>query len=120
MAADVISLLTQDHREVDEMFTKVLDGDAGGEARVDLVNGIIRELSMHAVAEEEVLYPAMRKVLPDGGAKVEEALTEHQRIKEALSAIDGKDVESAEVAEGLRAAAAEVRHHVEEEEGELF
>jgi hypothetical protein len=49
---------------------------------------------VHAVIEEEILYPAMREVLPDGDRLVDEALQEHQEAKELLSRIDGKDPQS--------------------------
>ena len=80
---------------------------------------IIRELSIHAAIEEQVLYPAMRKALPDGETLVQEAIDEHQQVKETLAAIERADTPT-ERDPLLTRLIGNVRHHVEEEETELF
>jgi hemerythrin superfamily protein len=115
---DAIQLLTADHTEVEQLFLQ-LESMTGGEAGDDLVADVVRELSIHAAIEEQVLYPTMRKALPDGETLVREAIDEHQEVKETLAAIERADgaAERDRLLEGL---IAEVRHHVEEEETELF
>ena len=115
---DAIQLLTTDHAEVDAMFGQI-ESLPEGDARNDLVNGIIRELSVHAAIEEQVLYPVMRKELPDGDHLVQAAIDEHQQVKEALAAIERADTPT-ERDPLLVQLIADVRHHVEEEETELF
>jgi hemerythrin superfamily protein len=113
---DAIELLVTDHREVDQMFAQIESGQGNKD---ELVRQITKELSMHAAVEEQILYPAMRRVLDDGDAKVEEAIQEHQEMKEALSDIER--LGSSPQREGkLQKLMADVRHHVQEEEGELF
>jgi len=113
---DAVQLLTADHAEVETMFVQVEDGPG---ATDDLVQAIVRELSVHAAIEEQILYPAMRKSLPDGETLVQEAIDEHQQVKETLAAIEDAG-SPAERAPLLRDLIDEVRHHVDEEETELF
>jgi iron-sulfur cluster repair protein YtfE (RIC family) len=113
---DAVELLTADHAEVEGLFVQV---EAGGAGLDDVVQAIIRELSVHAVIEEQILYPAMRQALPDGETLVQEAIDEHQQVKEDLSAIERADSPT-ERDPLLRQLIADVRHHVEEEETELF
>ena len=115
---DAIALLTTDHAEVEEMF-KQIESLPEGEARSEAVAGAVRELSVHAAIEEQVLYPAMRKALPDGDHLVQEAIEEHQAVKETLAAIERADSPS-ERDPHLVSLIGNVRHHVDEEETELF
>ncbi len=80
---------------------------------------VVEDLSVHAVMEEEILYPAMREVLPDGDRLVNEALQEHQEAKELLTRIDGKDPQSEDARRVFDELVGAIEHHVEEEEGEL-
>ena len=61
---NAIELLTTDHAAVEQMFRQI-ESLPEGDARSELVAGVVRELSVHAAIEEQVLYPAMRKALPD-------------------------------------------------------
>ena len=115
---DAIQLLTTDHAEVEQMFRQI-ESLPEGDARNELVAGVIRELSIHAAIEEQVLYPAMRKELPDGETLVQEAIDEHQQVKEILAAIE-KAASPAERDPLLVQLIGNVRHHVEEEESELM
>jgi hemerythrin-like domain-containing protein len=115
---NAIELLTTDHAEVEEMFRQI-ESLAEGAARSEAVAGVIRELSVHAAVEEQVLYPAMRKALPDGDHLVQEAIEEHQAVKESLAAIERAD-SPAERDPHLVSLIGTVRHHVDEEETELF
>ena len=115
---DAIQLLTTDHAEVEQMFRQ-LESLPEGDSRSALVGDVVRELSVHAAIEEQVLYPAMRKALPDGDHLVQEAIEEHQQVKETLAAVESAD-SPAERDPHLVSLIGNVRHHVEEEETELF
>ncbi len=115
---DAIQLLTTDHAEVEQMF-KLIESSPQGQSLDEPVEGVIRELSIHAAIEEQVLYPAMRKALPDGESLVQEAIDEHQQVKETLAAIERTQAPDERRAL-LMNLMTDVRHHVEEEETELF
>jgi hemerythrin superfamily protein len=103
---DAIQVLEADHRWVEALFQK-------GESSVA---EIVRELSIHAAIEEQVLYPALRQ-LPRGEALVERSLGEHQRVKELLTQLEKGGDEHQSLLHELRLA---VEEHVREEESEVF
>lgn len=115
---NAIELLTTDHAVVEQMFRQI-ETLPEGDARSQLLDGVIRELSIHAAIEEQVLYPAMRKALPDGDHLVRDAIEEHQQVKETLAAIERADSPN-ERDPQVVSLISNVRHHVEEEEVELF
>ncbi len=118
LSNDAIEVLTSDHREVEALFSRIETGIAG--QRDEAIDEVIRELSMHAVIEEKILYPAVRKELPGGDELADHAIDEHQEVKETLAALEKKDALDAEKKELLSTLMTSVREHVEEEEQELF
>jgi hemerythrin superfamily protein len=112
---DAIQLLITDHQEVEQLFRQI----ETGESQDDVVRQVIRELSVHAAIEEQVLYPAMRRSLPNGDALADEAIAEHQQVKDTLAAIESTEA-PIERGQLLQELVASVRHHVEEEENDLF
>jgi hemerythrin superfamily protein len=78
-------------------------------------------LRIHAAAEEEIFYPAVKSVR-DKQAKfdVEEALQEHKQIKAAIA--DIRKVEGQDPAFGakMKVLQEDVEHHADEEEKEIF
>ncbi len=117
MSGDIIDLIEQDHREVEELFTQ-LESEEGDKAA--LLQQLADELIPHAKSEEQVVYPAIRKAVPQEAAEVHDGVVEHQHIEEMLQQLlaDGPDAPGAD---GMLAAMiAEVRHHVEEEEQDLL
>lgn len=117
---DVIQELTTDHREVETLFVQIEALPPGAAQRRDLVNDVTRELVRHAVAEEAYLYPAVRKVLPDGDALADHELEEHaeaERTMKELERLEPTDQRFDVLVGNLIRV---IRQHVVEEEGELF
>ena len=116
---NAVELLTNDHRTVDELFDRYL---AGGDAKgkKGIVEEIIRELSIHASIEEQILYPGIRSVLPDGDSLADEAIDEHKEVKELLADLDRMDPSDSDFDTKVRRVIEDVRHHAEEEEREMF
>jgi hemerythrin superfamily protein len=118
---DAITLLENDHRTVDDFFRQYEDlVVTTPSARREPVDRFIRELSIHAAIEEEVLYPAVRRELPDGEAMADEALQEHQEAKEILRRLDRMDPTDFEFDSAVTELIKDVRHHVDDEEMEMF
>jgi hemerythrin superfamily protein len=82
-----------------------------------VVDQIIRELSVHAAIEEAYFYPEVRKALGEGGELVDEGLHEHQEVKQTLAALEDMDPIDAAYDQKVAGLIADVRHHVQEEEG---
>ncbi len=118
---DGITLLRQDHKTVEGLFKRFeRAGDGASESKRDLVDRIIEELSVHAVIEEQVFYPAVREAVPDAEPTVLEALEEHHIVKWTLSELEGMAPDQERFDPKVTVLIESVRHHVEEEEGELF
>ncbi|GAA2905302.1 hemerythrin domain-containing protein [Streptomyces mexicanus] len=116
---DAIELLKHDHRMVEQLF-RDYHAAANETQRRAVVELTIRELSKHAALEEMMFYPMARKVLPDGGPRIDEHLVEHMAVKKLLHALDrlpSGDTREADLMHQLRR---EVEEHVREEEGELM
>ena len=118
---DAVAVLKADHRAVEKLFRQFeRTGDGAHKTRRKLVDQMITELSVHAAIEEEVLYPAARQEIPDALDNVLEALEEHHVVKWELSELDGLDPRDERFDAKVAVMAENVRHHVEEEERELF
>jgi hemerythrin superfamily protein len=81
----------RDHVELDRLLHE-LDATAG-EAQDDVLTRIDRLVFSHAFAEETVIWPVVRRVLPDGDALTLRIEKEHQEVNELVSALerDGRD-----------------------------
>jgi hemerythrin superfamily protein len=117
---DAIDLLTKDHRAVEQLFGEFRSGD--DDARKSSAESIVRELSIHAAIEEELLYPAVRKRIPDCDSLVDHSIDEHQEVKELLATLDGMidKTHTKDFAGRMERLEKAVSEHVEEEEGKLF
>ena len=118
---DALDLLVADHRTVDDLFDRFekLGGNATKSKR-DIADKIIRELAVHAVVEEQVLYPVIRECSDDMRELVLESLEEHHVAKLLLAELQNMDADHERFAAKVTVVAESVRHHVEEEEQELF
>jgi hemerythrin superfamily protein len=123
MPDDVIAILEHDHREVEEMFGQLesLRGDASEDARSrrkDLVEQVTIELVRHSVAEEVIVYPRVAEKISEEEAK--HAREEHAEAEETLARLEKLDPDDDGFDEELATLMREIRHHIEEEEGEMF
>jgi hemerythrin superfamily protein len=118
---DAVTLLRNDHKTVEGLFKKFEKaGPNAHKTKQDLVEKIIEELSIHAAIEEQVLYPAAREADPDDEDLVLESLEEHHIVKWVLSELDGMSPEDERFTAKVTVLIENVRHHVEEEESDLF
>jgi hemerythrin superfamily protein len=120
---DVIEILEQDHREVEEMFRELegLRGATGDEERKrkkDLTDRVTAELVRHSVAEEVLVYPEVESKVSK--EEVEHAREEHAEAEETLARLEKLDPEDAEFDDALAELMKEIRHHIEDEEEEMF
>jgi hemerythrin superfamily protein len=119
---DAITSLRDDHKRVEKLFKqfeKLAEGNGTTQKR-QIVDEIVRELSVHAAVEEQVFYPAVRKGVEEVGDVVLEGLEEHHIVKWTLSELDGMSGEEERFDAKVKVLMESVRHHVEEEEGEMF
>jgi hemerythrin superfamily protein len=118
---DAIVLLKNDHKEVERLFKQF--EKAGEKAHVTkrkLVDQMIEALSVHAAMEEQHFYPAVRAQHPDIEDDVLEGLEEHHIVKWTLDELKDMDPQHERFVAKVTVLMESVRHHVEEEEGEMF
>lgn len=114
---DAVTLLKQDHRQVAELIDQVEDAESSElESIAERICGL---LTVHAQIEEELLYPAAREVLEDTDL-VAEAAVEHQSVKDLIGKIEGMSSDDEEYKATVTVLGEYVKHHVKEEEGEMF
>ncbi|MGJ9419595.1 hemerythrin domain-containing protein [Massilia sp. CMS3.1] len=118
---DAIELLTQQHREVAEMFERFENmTDRAKVSKKKLADEICNALIMHTTIEEEIYYPATRAASDETEDMIDEAVVEHASAKDLIAQImemdPGDDLYDAKV----KVLGELVEHHVEEEEEEMF
>jgi hemerythrin superfamily protein len=118
---DAITLLKADHKTVSDLFKKYDKlGDRAEKSKKEIVDKIITELSIHAAIEEQIFYPAVREAVPEVEDDVLEGLEEHHIVKWVLNELDAMSPEDERFDAKVTVLIENVRHHVEEEESELF
>lgn len=119
---DAVELLATDHRTVEQLFhqLELASKTSAVENQRDLAQRIVRELSVHAAGEEQVLYPAIRRALDDGERRADEGIAEHAELKQLLADLDGVQPHDERFFAGFRRVMDVVRAHVADEEQALF
>ncbi|MFG3600330.1 hemerythrin domain-containing protein [Micromonospora chersina] len=117
---DVVDVLMADHREVEAIFVELESRQGTPEHRRQLTDVVIAELVRHSVAEEAYVYPAARKALPDGDQLAEHEISEHADAERTMKELESLDPSEPRFDELLTKLTATIRHHVQEEENDLF
>jgi hemerythrin-like domain-containing protein len=119
---DACDLLDADHVAVKHLFVEyarlAVAGDPAGE-RLAYAQKICSELAVHAQIEEEIFYPALRRVI-DAPELLDEAQAEHQEAKEMIASIEAMSGADAAMDGLVAKLAAAIEHHVKEERTQLF
>lgn len=115
MAADVVELILQDHREVERLFEELRDPAK----RATLVPVLTTLLTAHSRAEESQVYPAARDEA--GIAEdVEHSQQEHVEAEELLAKLAATDPDAKSFDTLLQQVVDAVTHHVQEEEASVL
>ncbi|WP_413767619.1 hemerythrin domain-containing protein [Rhodococcus pyridinivorans] len=116
---DVVTILTEDHREMLELLDRA-ETTLDAEERRDLTDSAIAEVMRHSVAEEMFVYPEMEKHLPGGTEAVEHDKKEHDEIVQVMKQLEGVEASSAEFTTLVKKLKDLLRHHANDEESEQF
>lgn len=91
---DVVDLLMEQHTRIRDLMADVLS--TGGDQRRTAFRELVRLLSVHETAEEEVVHPAARHGMAAGDGIVDDRLGEERSAKEVLQQLDGMDPDDEE------------------------
>ena len=115
---EATALLKADHKLVSGLFEQYEKTRSTAKKKT-LVASICKELGIHAQAEEEIFYPAVKAALKDKEL-VPEAIVEHATLKELISQVEGKEPDGEMFDAKIQVLSEYVKHHVKEEETEMF
>jgi hemerythrin superfamily protein len=121
-AMRVTTILTKDHRMVSGLIrTFEMTPRFNSMLRRSIFQQIRDSVMVHAQAEEEVLYPAMRNLMFMGGtSRVDESYREHQQLKDLLNDMHSMDPNSDAFDAKFQDFKNKIEHHVDAEENEMF
>jgi hemerythrin superfamily protein len=80
---DAITMLKEDHRRVRDLFQEY-QAATDPRTKRELAEEACTELETHAQLEEQIFYPAVNDDSDEGPALVQEALQEHQQVKDLI------------------------------------
>jgi hemerythrin superfamily protein len=119
---DIIKLLKADHAKVKALFDEFeeLKGKNSSNSKKEkIVKQICEELTLHALAEESIVYPVAREEMDDDDL-MDEADVEHAGAKELISQLESMSAEDSHYDAKVTVLREYIEHHVKEEEDNMF
>jgi hemerythrin superfamily protein len=118
---DAIDILTRDHQTVKDLFKDyaALAKTVPIAARMALILEICTELTIHTAIEEELFYPAVRKIINDDDL-MNEAEIEHDSAKFLIKQLLPVRPDDEYLHAKVTVLREYTKHHINEEESEMF
>ena len=120
MSTDAIVILKDDHKEVRGLFREFEKSTTTNARKGTIVKKVIELLTVHTYIENEVMYPEVRRLLPDLEDDVLESYEEHHvadvLVMELAALKPGDERFEAKTTVLIE----NVRHHMDEEEQDWF
>lgn len=113
---DPVALLKKDHRDAEAILKMLADSKPGARRRA-AVKKLDTALQLHMEIEEKFVYPVVERVI--GDEEAEEANIEHGLARDGLAELT-KLVDKPGFGAAVAMLTAGIKHHVKEEERELF
>lgn len=117
---DAIEELTADHREVEQLFSRIEVLPTRDIGLRGLVDEVTIELVRHSVAEEQYLYPAVREHVAGGAELADKEIAEHAEAEKLMKKLEQMRVDDAEFHSTLQRLMDDVNAHIHDEEEQLF
>lgn len=119
---DAIAMLQADHQKVKALFDKFeAAADRQTKGKQHIVEEVFMELEVHTRLEEEIFYPAFDAAAEKEGDKlIAESIEEHQVVKILMEEMRELAPDDERYEAKFTVLMENVRHHIEEEEGEMF
>ena len=119
-SVEAIEMLKQDHDKVEQAFKAFEKGDHADMAACrQLIMAVCQDLKAHSTLEEEIFYPPVRDVMEDDDI-MNQALVEHETAKMLIEQLENMQEDDPNFHATFTVLGEYVRHHVKEEEGEMF
>jgi hemerythrin-like domain-containing protein len=114
---DPIAILKRDHREAEAMLKELAASKKPSATRRKTTAKLVTALSRHMEVEEKLVYPLVDEYV--GHEEEHEAENEHKLAREGLATIE-ELVDEPGFGAAVAMLTAGIKHHVKEEETELF
>lgn len=112
-----ISIVLRDHDKVKELFDQFEKANTAAQ-REKIMAEAVTELKIHAVIEEEIFYPAIRKHV--GKDLMNEADEEHHLARVLIAELDTTGRANDHRDAKFTVLSESVRHHIREEENDVI
>lgn len=120
MHDDAIEILIIEHEEVTALFEQFRGLSARStESKKRIATDICDALTVHAVLEQDILYPAARTVLKEGEL-ISQSIVEHASARELIERIRAMDPENELFDATVTVLWDQVTRHAREEEEKMF
>jgi hemerythrin-like domain-containing protein len=120
VSTDAIVILRDDHKEVRGLFREFEKSTTTKARKGTIVKKVIELLTVHTYIENEVMYPEVRRLLPDLEDDILESYEEHHvadvLVMELAALKPGDERFEAKTTVLIE----NVRHHMDEEEQDWF
>lgn len=113
----LLAMLKDDHKKVKKLFEEYKG--ANSRKQQEIADTAVHELEVHAALEEELIYPAIREEI-DEDELMNEATEEHHLVHVLIGELKKLDPSDEIFSAKFTLLGELVKHHVKEEEGEMF
>ena len=121
MSSDAIVILRDDHKQIRKLFRDFRpQGDNAVKTKGKIVDKIIEALTVHTYIENEVMYPEIRKRVPDLEDDILESYEEHHVADVLVVELAALSPDNERFDAKTTVLIENVEHHIEEEEDEWF
>jgi hypothetical protein len=118
MPPDLTELIAHDHQVIAGLLGAVADTERSD--RFPIAHRLLDELATHTAAELQILYPALRDIVPGGVELANRGQTDHDTLRPLLVALERAHPDDAAFDDVVRGLAAAVDGHVPPIENELL
>jgi hemerythrin superfamily protein len=119
--SSILARQRADHARLDRLMARARDTvETGGVAHQVALRAVARLVFTHAFAEESVLFPAARRVLPEGDPLTLRIETDHQQVDKLVTRLDRSSPDDPAHRDLMQRTFAVLDHDVRTEEDELL
>jgi hemerythrin superfamily protein len=117
---DAIVILREDHKEVRALFREFQHKDVTPARKGRIVEKVVELLTVHTYIENEVMYPEVRRLLPDLEDDVLESYEEHHVADVLVMELSTMKPSDERFDAKTTVLIESVTHHMDEEESDWF
>ena len=118
LSPTITNMIRMDHTHALMLFRRFQPGITSARRKA-LVSSTCLALEIHAQLEEEIFYPALRRVLGTDPT-LDKSVPEHQEMRRLIGILRSMDPQGAEYERTFHELMREVLHHVADEESTLL